>query len=147
MKSLGKIAVAALAVIALAILAMVFLRGGGEEAKVDALLRQALEAGKSGDTEKCISYIASDYSFDGVNYEQIGVHVRRYIGPGKWTQIELRSLEVGVDGETATATMKLFAKSGEIREFMGQGLPLKLNLHLKKAGPDWKITGHRVEQR
>jgi hypothetical protein len=140
MKGLVKIAVGAGVVIAAAIAAVLLLRGRGEEAKVEALLRQAFEDGRVGDAGKCIGYLAEDYDSDGMNYEQVCALVRRYVGPGKWESVELRDLEAGVDGETAVATMNLWLQYSGMPK-----MPVKLTLQLKKTAAGWKISGHRVE--
>lgn len=144
---MGKIAAGVIAVIALAIGAMLLLRGGGEAGRIEATLRQAVDDARAGDADKCIGTIASDYAYDGQTYEQVCAMVRHYVGPDKWKGIDLTSIEVGVEGDAATARMRFMLEAGDLREFMGQRFPLKLNLLLKRTPDGWKITGHRVEQR
>ncbi len=148
MKSLAKLAIGVVGVIALAIVAVLLLRSGGERAKIEAMLTQAVADASAGQAEKCIGYVSPDYRDpDGTDYARICGQVRYYVGPGKWKKVVLQRMEVEVTDDTAAVDLRLLLEGGELREFMQQAFPLRLHLSLKKTDSGWKITGHEVLQR
>ncbi|MBI2931862.1 MAG: hypothetical protein HYY16_09440 [Planctomycetes bacterium] len=144
MNALGKIAVGAVAVVTTATV-VILMCGSGEKAEVEALLRQAVKDGAAGDAEKCISYVASDYSYGGQTYADVCALIRRTVGPDRRRSVEVRSLEVGVEGEVATAVLEFGVESEEA--VIGRPIPVRLNLHLKKSRDGWKVTGYEVRER
>ena len=150
MKGLAKLAGGGIAVIALGIAAFLLLRGGGEKAKIEEMLRQAVEDGEAGQTEKCMATIDPVYSADGVSYAQVCDLIRTYIKPGMWKKAQIKSMDVGVDGETASATLHLWLEGGAGARLVAGasgGGPLTLDLNLRKTDGGWKITRHRVRDR
>jgi hypothetical protein len=148
MRSLVKLAIGAVGVVALGIVAILFLRSGGERAKIEAMLTQAVADANAGEAEKCIAYISTDYRDpDGTDYARVCGQVRYYVGPGKWKSVSLQRMEVEVTEDTAAVDLRLLLEGGDLREFMQQRFPLRLHLSLKKTDAGWKITGHEVLQR
>jgi hypothetical protein len=145
MRALVKLGAGAVAVIALGVLAFLFLRGG-DKGRIEDLIRQAVADGAAGDAEKCIATIDPAYSFDGLDHAEVCGLVRRYVKPGAWKKAEVRSMDVGVDGETASATVRLWLEGSAVREALG-GVPLTLELNLRRIDGAWKISGHRVKER
>ncbi len=146
MKGLVKLAVGGFGVIALGIGAFLLLRGGGERVKIEEMLRQAVADGEAGATEKCIGIIDPAYNADGASYNDVCNLIRTYIKPGAWKKASIQSMDTGVDGETASVTLKLWLEGGSIREAVGGG-PLTLDLNLRKTAAGWKIARHRVRER
>ncbi len=146
MKGLVKLGAGGALVIALGIAVFLLLRGGGEKAKVEDLLRQAVADGAAGNADKCIAIIDPAYSGDGVSYGDVCNQVRQYIKPDAWKKAEIRSMDVGVDGDTASATLKLWLEGGGVREALG-GVPMTLELNLRKTDGGWKVTRHLVRDR
>jgi len=148
MKSLIKLAVGVVGVVVLAIAAVLLLRSGGERAKIEAMLTQAVADANAGDAEKCVGYVSTEYRDpDGTDYARVCGQVRHYVGPGKWKSVSLQRMEVEVTDDTASVDLRLMLEGGDLREVMQQRFPLRLHLSLKKTDAGWRITGHEVLQR
>ena len=122
--------------IAAALGAILFL-GGGEAKEVEAVLREAFEAARRGDSEGVIRHISPRYDTPGTNYEEACMHLRGMVGPGKYQDLELNDLDISAMGESARATCTL-------KIVQPKNLPLpfinrKLLIDLRKEQERWMV--------
>lgn len=137
-----KVGLAAAVVLVVACVAL-FLLPRGESAEVERQLREAVEAARKGDTERVVGFLSKSYGEDPSEYETACATVRRYVGPGKYRDLEIADVEISVIGETATARFRV-----RVVEPKGMGLPhfdRKMQLGLRKEGDRWKVVSARSD--
>ena len=127
-------------VLALAFL-IIFLLPRGESAIVERQLQEAMEAARRGETERVIGFISKSYGDRPEEYGEVCATIRRYVGPGKYRDLEVSGLEIRVIGESATARFR-------VRVMGPTGMPdfsRRIDLDLRKEGESWKVISARSD--
>ncbi len=137
-----KVGLAVAAVLAAAFLLLILLPGGDKQ-EIKKLIEGAVEAARKGDPEAAIRSISKSYRTESEGYDDVCLTIRRFVGPGKYRDLELRNLEVQVVGDSAVARFT-------IRVVQPTGMPVPhfdraLILDLRKEGGAWKVTAGRSE--
>ena len=137
-----KVGIAVAVIFAIAMGVIVFSRSG-EEGAVKAVIALGAERARADDAEGCIALIDKAYSHNGQSYDAACSAVRMYVRAGKWQKIGVDSIDVGVEGSAASATVKFTLVPVE----MPYPMPLKMTMQFKKTTEGWRVSGYDVEPR
>ena len=132
---------AAVAVVILAAILVLVLARDPAAGRLEEQMRTAVGWAREGDAEKCIGLVARTFKQGDEDYERVCARIRGHIRPGAFPALELRSVEVTVDGSSARAVLFLRADAQGSIYSMGDA---RLELDLQLDGPDWKVTGYRL---
>lgn len=137
-----KVGLAVAAVLAAAFLLLMLLPGGDKQ-EIRKMIEEAVEAARRGNPEPAIGHISKGYRTESEGYEQVCLTVRRFVGSGKYRDLEVRNLDVQVVGDSAVARLT-------IRVVEPTGMPVPhldypLIVDLRKEGGAWKVTAGRSE--
>jgi len=137
-----KVGLGAAVVLSVAFAAL-FLLPRGDAAEVERLLQETLEAARKGDADRVCESVSKSYGSEPGEYEDACATIRRHVGPGRYKNLEIRDLKIGVAGESATARFTL-----RVVDPKGLGIPhfdRKLSVDLRKEGGIWKVVSARSD--
>lgn len=137
-----KVGLAVAAVLAAAVLLLMVLPGGNQR-EIQDLIEGSVEAARKGNAEPALGHISKSYRTESEGYEQVCLTVRRFVGSGKYRDLEIRNLDIRVVGDSAVARFT-------IRVVEPSGMPVPhldhaLIVDLRKEGGAWKVTAGRSE--
>jgi hypothetical protein len=137
-----KVGIAGAVVLGLAVVILLLLPGG-EEREVEKTIEDAAAAARQGDAGKVISYLSLDFRSETDSYEDACATIRRFVGPGKYRDLELHDVSAKVFGDSASATFR-------VRVVQPTGLPIsfydrKIEINLRREGGGWRVVSARAD--
>ncbi len=121
-----------------AALAVIFLLSGGEEAAIEAILKDAASAAGRGDADAIVAIVSRDYRAGDEDFEAVSRRIRAEVTPRRYEAVELAGLAVHAAGGEATARVRVRVRAANF----GAG-EAGFELHLRKEGESWRITSAR----
>lgn len=138
--------IAGIAAILLASFAAIWLLRSGEEDLLVGIVERGAASVRTGDAEACIALLARDYSHGGQTREQAADEIRVYVKPGRWSGVDLLSIDPAVEGDSGRAVVRArLSQGGE--GFPSMKMPVALRIHFRKRDGAWAISGYdRLER-
>ena len=131
-----KVVLGAVALVA-GVATIVYLVPNPGKDEVQAVLLAGIEEARCGDADACIRRLSPDFKSEQIDYRDACAYIRAKVTGMRREDLEVRSIDVAVEGDGAMATLKLVLTE------MGFRHELTLGLHLRRDGATWKIISGR----
>ena len=132
----GKVTLGAIVVVGAAVAVMIFF-GGGDETQVEARIAEGEAALNRHDVEACIGFIDPSYDSAGMNYDDITREIRGHVIGSLYTRVTFEDVEIDVVGETATVTLKMKFKGGDLGNIPSS---FPFTFSMRRRGGAWMIV-------
>jgi hypothetical protein len=128
----------AMAAVLLVGIGAVLLMSNPETTRIEEMLHQGAVWARAGNAEGCLGLLTSEESAER---EEMAAQIRRHVRPDRHKDIEMRSVDVKVEGQEARAVVFLRAGANDA---LYPNADLRLEILLRREGDEWRITGYRL---